>query len=240
MRFVRVADFVHLKFMNILFAEDEPKVAQSVKKGLEAEGFTVELAYDGLIAEKLFERQDFGFIILDINLPGRNGLELCRSFRNRNQQVPILMLTALGELEDKMEAFSSGADDYLVKPFHLKELVARIHAIRKRSSGQQQPQHLITVADLVIDTDAKEVKRAGKIVKLSQKEYLLLEALARAHGRVLSKADLSEKVWSLDFDTGTNTVEVYISFLRSKIDKAHEVKLIHTRTGFGYYLKEES
>ena len=226
--------------MNILFAEDEPKVALSVKKGLEAEGFTVELAYDGQIAEKLFERQDFGFIILDINLPGRNGLELCRSFRNRNQQVPILMLTALGELEDKMEAFSSGADDYLVKPFHLKELVARIQAIRKRSSGQPQPQHLITVGDLVIDTHGKEVKRAGKLIKLSQKEYLLLEALARANGRVLSKADLAEKVWSLDFDTGTNTVEVYISFLRSKIDKAHEVKLIHTRTGFGYYLKEES
>ena len=226
--------------MNILYAEDEPKVALSVKKGLEAEGFTVELAYDGLIADKLFERHEFEFIILDINLPGRNGLELCRSFRNRNQQVPILMLTALGELEDKMEAFSAGADDYLVKPFHLKELVARIQAIRKRSTGQAQPQHQITVGDLVIDTDAKEVKRAGKLIKLSQKEYLLLEALARANGRVLSKADLSEKVWSLDFDTGTNTVEVYISFLRSKIDKAHEVKLIHTRTGFGYYLKEES
>lgn len=226
--------------MNILYAEDEPKVAQSVKKGLEAEGFTVELAYDGIIAEKMFERQEFGFIILDINLPGRNGMELCRSFRNRNQKVPILMLTALGELDDKMEAFSAGADDYLVKPFHLKELVARIQAIRKRTSGQPQAQHLITVGDLVIDTDAKEVKRAGKLIRLSQKEYLTLEALARANGRVLSKADLSEKVWSLDFDTGTNTVEVYISFLRSKIDKAHDVKLIHTRTGFGYYLKEEA
>jgi two-component system, OmpR family, copper resistance phosphate regulon response regulator CusR len=225
--------------MNILYAEDEPKVALAVKKGLEAEGFQVELAYDGTIADKLFERHEFDFIILDINLPGRNGTELCRSFRNRNQQVPILMLTAMGELDDKMEAFSAGADDYLVKPFHLKELVARIQAIRKRASGLAQPQHLITVGDLVIDTDAKEVKRAGKFIKLSQKEYLLLEALARANGRVLSKADLSEKVWSLDFDTGTNTIEVYISFLRSKIDKAHEVKLIHTRTGFGYYLKEE-
>jgi len=226
--------------MNILYAEDEPKVALSVKKGLEAEGFTVELAYDGTIAEKLFERQDFEFIILDINLPCRNGLELCRSFRNRNAQVPIVMLTALGELDDKMEALAAGADDYLVKPFHLKELVARIQAIRKRSTGQPQPQHQITISDLVIDTDAKEVKRAGKLIKLSQKEYLLLEALAKANGRVLSKADLSEKVWSLDFDTGTNTVEVYISFLRSKIDKAHEVKLIHTRTGFGYYIKEEA
>ncbi len=226
--------------MNILYAEDEPKVAQSVKKGLEAEGFTVELAFDGTIAEKMFERQDHDFIILDINLPGRNGMELCRSFRKRNQRVPILMLTALGELDDKMEAFAAGADDYLVKPFHLKELVARIQAISKRSGMQAQPQHLITVGDLVIDTDAKEVKRGGKLIRLSQKEYFLLEALAHANGRVLSKADLSEKVWSLDFDTGTNTVEVYISFLRSKIDKAHEVKLIHTRTGFGYYLKEEA
>jgi DNA-binding response OmpR family regulator len=215
-------------------------VALSVKKGLEAEGFTVVLAYDGTIAEKMLTREEFDFIILDINLPGRNGLELCHAFRNRNKQVPILMLTAMGEIGDKMEAFSAGADDYLVKPFHLMELVARIKAIRKRATGQPQPQHLITISDLVIDSDAKEVKRAGKLIKLSQKEYLLLEALARANGRVLSKADLTEKVWSLDFDTGTNTVEVYISFLRSKIDKAHEVKLIHTRTGFGYYLKEEA
>lgn len=226
--------------MKLLLAEDEPKVANAVKTGLEEQGMEVTVAFDGKMAEKYFERDNFDCIILDINLPYKNGLELCKQFRNRNKKVPIIMLTALGELEDKMEGFSAGADDYLVKPFHLQELLARIYAIVKRSSGADQPQNMMEVADLVIDLDAKSVRRAGKLIKLTQKEFLLLEALAKARGRVLSKADLAEKVWALDFDTGTNTVEVYINFLRNKIDKQHTVKLIHTRTGFGYYLKEEA
>jgi two-component system, OmpR family, copper resistance phosphate regulon response regulator CusR len=226
--------------MKLLLAEDEPKVANAVKTGLEEQGMEVTIAFDGKMAEKYFERDSFDCIILDINLPYKNGLELCKQFRNRNKKVPIIMLTALGELEDKMEGFSAGADDYLVKPFHLQELLARIYAIVKRSSGTDQPQNMMEVADLVIDLDAKSVRRAGKLIKLTQKEFLLLEALAKARGRVLSKADLAEKVWALDFDTGTNTVEVYINFLRNKIDKLHPIKLIHTRTGFGYYLKEEA
>ncbi|HQR94693.1 MAG: DNA-binding response regulator [Bacteroidetes bacterium 24-39-8] len=226
--------------MKLLLAEDEPKVANAVKTGLEEQGLEVTIAFDGRMAEKYFERDSFDCIILDINLPHKNGLDLCKQFRNRNKKVPIILLTALGELEDKMEGFSAGADDYLVKPFHLQELLARIHAIVKRSSGVDQPQNIMEVGDLVLDLDAKSVKRAGKLIKLTQKEFLLLEALTKARGRVLSKADLAEKVWALDFDTGTNTVEVYINFLRNKIDKQHSVKLIHTRTGFGYYLKEEA
>jgi DNA-binding response OmpR family regulator len=226
--------------MKLLFAEDEPKVASAVKTGLEEHGMEVTIAFDGRMAEKYFERDSFDCIILDINLPHKNGLDLCKQFRTRNKKVPIILLTALGELEDKMEGFSAGADDYLVKPFHLKELLARIHAIVKRSSGLDQPQNIIEVEDLVMDLDAKSVRRAGKLIKLTHKEFLLLEALAKAKGRVLSKADLAEKVWALDFDTGTNTVEVYINFLRNKIDKQHPEKLIHTRTGFGYYLKLES
>ena len=226
--------------MKLLLAEDEPKVANAVKTGLEEQGMEVTVAFDGKMAEKYFDRDSFDCIILDINLPHKNGLDLCKQFRNRNKKVPIILLTALGELEDKMEGFSAGADDYLVKPFHLQELLARIHVIVKRSSGVDQPQNIMEVGDLILDLDAKSVRRAGKLIKLTQKEFLLLEALAKARGRVLSKADLAEKVWALDFDTGTNTVEVYINFLRNKIDKQHTTKLIHTRTGFGYYLKEES
>lgn len=226
--------------MKILLAEDEPKLANAVKSGLEEHDMEITIAFDGKLAEKYFDRDSFDCIILDINLPYKNGLDLCKQFRARNKKVPIIMLTALGELEDKMEGFSAGADDYLVKPFHLQELLARIYAIVKRSSGADQPQNTMEIGDLVIDQDAKSVRRAGKLIKLTQKEFLLLEALAKARGRVLSKADLAEKVWSLDFDTGTNTVEVYINFLRNKIDKPYPVKLLHTRTGFGYYLKEEA
>ena len=181
------------------------------------------------------------FVILDINVPGKNGLALCADFRKKNPTLPILMLTALGEVEDKMEAFEAGADDYLVKPFHIRELIARIQAIAKRMGNDTGVQKQLLVAgNLEMDTTAKEVRRAGKLVKLSHKEYLLLETLLKARGRVLSKAELAEKVWEMDFDTGTNSVEVYINFLRAKIDKPYPDKLIHTRSGFGYYLKDES
>lgn len=226
--------------MQILVAEDEPKIAQALQQGLESEGYEVTIAYDGLLAEKLFDQYSFDVIILDVNLPYTNGFELCRRFRARNSQLAILMLTALGEVTDKLEAFDAGADDYMVKPFHIKEVVARLHAIQKRQLRNAAPQFQIQVADLQIDTLQKEVKRAGKLIRLSAKEYQLLETLAKANGRVLSKPELAEKVWALDFDTGTNTVEVYINFLRNKIDKPFATKLIHTRTGFGYYLKEEA
>lgn len=227
--------------MHILLVEDEAKLAQSIAASLEEADYTVTIAYDGIIAEKLFQQLVPDFVILDINLPGKNGLTLCAEFRKKSPSMPILMLTALGEVEDKMEAFDAGADDYLVKPFHIRELMARIQAIAKRIGNDTVTQQQLLVAgNLEMNTNTKEVRRAGKLVKLSHKEYLLLETLLKARGRVLSKAELAEKVWDMDFDTGTNSVEVYINFLRAKIDKPYPDKLIHTRSGFGYYLKEET
>lgn len=226
--------------MRILLVEDEEKLAKSVAAALEETGNDVTIAYDGLIAERLFKSLHPEFIVLDVNLPGKNGFELCTTFRKADPNVPILMLTALGELSDKMEAFAAGADDYLVKPFHLQELAARIHAIAKRQGRtSEQVSDSLRSGDLEMNLSNKEVRRAGKLIRLSQKEFLLLETLLKANGRVLSKAELAEKVWDMDFDTGTNSVEVYINFLRSKIDKPFDSKLIHTRSGFGYYLTEE-
>jgi two-component system copper resistance phosphate regulon response regulator CusR len=226
--------------MRILLVEDEEKLAKSVAAALEESGNDVTIAYDGLLAERLFTSLRPEFILLDVNLPGKNGFELCAQFRKADPNVPILMLTALGELSDKMEAFASGADDYLVKPFHLQELTARIIAIAKRQGRiTDSITDSLRSGDLEMNLSSKEVRRAGKLIRLSQKEFLLLETLLKANGRVLSKAELAEKVWDMDFDTGTNSVEVYINFLRTKIDKPYESKLIHTRSGFGYYLKEE-
>jgi two-component system copper resistance phosphate regulon response regulator CusR len=226
--------------MRILLVEDEEKLAKSVAAALEESGNDVTIAYDGLLAERLFTSLRPEFILLDVNLPGKNGFELCAQFRKADPNVPILMLTALGELSDKMEAFASGADDYLVKPFHLQELTARIIAIAKRQGRiTDSITDSLRSGDLEMNLSSKEVRRAGKLIRLSQKEFLLLETLLKANGRVLSKAELAEKVWDMDFDTGTNSVEVYINFLRTKIDKPYKSKLIHTRSGFGYYLKEE-
>jgi two-component system copper resistance phosphate regulon response regulator CusR len=223
----------------ILLAEDEPTLTANIKSELEQIGYTVHAAFDGEIAEKLFFRKEVHLAILDINLPGKNGLNLCKIFRQHNKQLPILMLTALSEVDDKLDAFNSGADDYLVKPFHMKELIARIEVLLKRASFSQNKSEKIILNDLEIDLDFKTVKRAGNAIELTAKEFLLLTELAKGGGRVLSKQILTERVWGLNFDTGTNTIEVYISFLRAKIDKNYPVKLIHTKTGFGYYLSDK-
>lgn len=225
--------------VRILFVEDEPKLGASVRNELVEQGFEVDLAYDGRIGESLFKSAKYDLILLDINLPHINGLELCRRFREVNREVPIIMLTALGELDDKMDAFSAGADDYLVKPFHLRELLARIKVFMKRRQLNQQFEEKLIVADLEIDFAAKSVARAGKVINLTAKEFSLLALLARSRGRVLSKNEIAEKVWDMDLESSTsmNTIEVYINFLRNKIDKDFEPKLIHTKQGFGYYLK---
>jgi len=223
----------------VLFVEDEPKLGASVKNELVEQGYEVDLAFDGHIGERMFKSKVYDLVLLDINLPHVNGLELCRRFRAENSEVPIIMLTALGELEDKMEAFSFGADDYLVKPFHLRELLARLKVFMKRRQLNQQFEEKLTVSDLEIDFAAKSVLRAGKAISLTAKEFSLLALLARSKGRVLSKNEIAEKVWdtNLDSSTSMNTIEVYISFLRNKIDKDFEPKLIHTKLGFGYFLK---
>jgi two-component system copper resistance phosphate regulon response regulator CusR len=196
------------------------------------------VAYDGLIAEKLFKQHAYSLVLLDINLPYKNGLALCKEFREINKNVPIIMLTALGEITDKIDAFNLGADDYIVKPFHFDELSARIKVFIKRADSVQETGEKIVVADMEIDMSNKTVNRSGKNINLTAKEFALLVLLSRNKGKVISKHDILEKVWDLSFDTGTNTIEVYISFLRNKIDKPFETKLIHTKPGFGYYVRE--
>jgi DNA-binding response OmpR family regulator len=183
-----------------------------------------------------FDQKKYDLAILDLNLPFINGMELCRMIRQQNTHMPIIMLTALGELTNKLEAFTLGADDYIIKPFHFSELVARIQVFLKRRQALIAQEN-ITIADLVIDFAAKNVVRGGKNIALTAKEFALLSLLAQNQGRILSKQEIAEKVWETDFDTGTNTIEVYINFLRNKIDKNFEPKLIHTKLGFGYYLK---
>ena len=226
--------------VHILLVEDEPKIARALQDQLQEKGFTVDLAYDGQAAEKMFFQNGYSLVILDINLPLKNGLELCAQFRKKNKNIPIIMLTALGEIQDKLEAFDLGADDYLVKPFNFNELLARIRVFVKRTDVSDLFFEVLKVADLEIDTAQKSVSRSGKKIQLSAKEYLLLELLTKSKGRVVSKQEIAEKVWDLNFDTGTNTIEVYINFLRNKIDKPFEQKLIHTKPGFGYYVKEEA
>jgi two-component system, OmpR family, copper resistance phosphate regulon response regulator CusR len=224
--------------INILLVEDEPKVASFIKRGLEEHGFEVELAYDGFVGRRLALNNTYDVIILDVNLPQINGFELCREIRRLNPKTPIVMLTALGTTEDKLTGFDVGADDYIVKPFEFRELLARVRALLKRSHYHGVASKLLKVADLEIDTDSKAVKRAGQTIELTAKEYLLLEYLVKNKGRVVSRMDIAEKIWDITFDTGTNVIDVYVNFLRKKIDKNFSPKLIHTQIGMGYILKE--
>ncbi|MES2890831.1 MAG: response regulator transcription factor [Bacteroidota bacterium] len=226
--------------INILLIEDEKKIADTLSKGLKELDYHVETAYDGKIGLRMFESGDFNLVITDINLPGINGYELCRRIRSINEQIPIIMLTALSATDDKIEGFDAGADDYLAKPFEFKELVARIRALLKRTFSQQIPTgNVLTLADLSLNFDNKEVTRNGEPVNLTAKEFQLLEYLMRNRNRVVSRGDIAEKVWNIDFDTKTNVIDVYVNFLRNKIDKGHPNKLIHTYVGMGYILKEK-
>jgi len=222
----------------ILLAEDEPKLGQIIQEELNRQGYHTDVAFDGLIAEKLFGQHNYNLILLDVNLPYKNGLALCKEFREAKKNIPIIMLTALGEISDKIDAFNLGADDYIVKPFHFNELFARIKVFLKRSDSANENTEKLVVSDLEIDLLDKTVTKAGKVINLTAKEFALLALLARSNGKVISKQEILEKVWGLSFDTGTNTIEVYISFLRNKIDKPFDIKLIHTKPGFGYFLKE--
>ena len=224
--------------IKVLLVEDDPKLGKTIMTELETNDFIVHLAYDGNIAQRLFLQETIDIVLLDINIPHINGFELCRIFRKKDPGIPIIMLTALGELDDKMQAFSSGADDYLVKPFNIKELIARIKVFIKRRTLNESHVEIIEVGDLSINILEKQVFRAGVPINLTAKEFKLLELLARNEGKVFSKPELAEKVWDQRYDTGTNTIEVYINFLRNKIDKPFSEKLIHTKPGFGYYLKQ--
>jgi len=229
-----------MKQISILLVEDEPKVATSVKSWLEEREFNVDVAPDGAVGRHLATAQVYDVVLLDLNLPFVDGYEVCRYIREHHPLIPIIMLTAWESIEKKLKGFEAGADDYLVKPFDLRELLVRIRALLKRNagpSGQVEPDDILRIADLEMNTAFKSVMRAGQTIELTAKEYALLEFLVRRNGRVATRVEISEQVWDINFDTGTNVVDVYINFLRRKIDRNFEPKLIHTKQGMGYYLK---
>lgn len=218
--------------------EDEKKMADSVAAGLTELSYEVDVAYDGVIGQHMFESKKFDLVILDINLPGMNGFDLCRFIRKQDRIVPVLMLTAMNNIQDKVSGFDSGADDYLAKPFEFRELLLRIGALIRRSSGvQTQTGNKLKVDDLELDVDSKEVVRAGVPVSLTAKEIQLLEFFIRNKNKVISRADIAEQVWGGYLDGKTNVIDVYVNFLRKKIDADFEKKLIHTKVGMGYILK---
>lgn len=223
----------------ILLVEDEQKIADTLKKGLNENGYEVEVAYDGNIGWKLFQSQSFNLVVLDVNLPGTNGYELCKHIRGKNDNVPIIMLTALTSLNNKIDGYDAGADDYMSKPFEFRELLMKIRVLLKRTLTQNVPVGTILKAeDLEMNLDSKEVKRSNASINLTAKEFQLLEYLLRNKNRVVSRADIAINVWDIDFDTNTNVIDVYINYLRNKVDKPFEKKLIQTQVGMGYVLKE--
>lgn len=226
--------------IKILVIEDEKRVADLLKIGLEENGYQVLVAYDGEMGWRLFQSNDFQLIISDIILPKLNGFELCQKIRKADEDIPILMLTALGTADDKLEGFDVGADDYMVKPFDFRELLARVRVLLKRRAvAKVDVVKEISYADLYINLERQEVTRNGEPIKLSPKEYNLLVYLVENAERVVSRVEIAEKVWNTHFDTGTNFIDVYINYLRKKMDKNFEVKLIHTKPGVGFILTDK-
>ncbi len=220
-------------------AEDDERISTLVSAGLEEQGYEVVLASNGVDALQHFAEEKMDLIILDIMMPGLNGIDVCRLLRLQQPAVPILMLTAIGTIEDKLNAFHAGGDDYLVKPFHFQELLARISALLKRSTPNPQAQssEILSFEDMQINTSSKEVHRSGKVISLTAKEFTLLELFMRNPNRLLSRQYIAEHAWDINFDTGTNVIDVYINFLRNKIDREFDRKLIHTKINMGYILK---
>lgn len=223
----------------LLLVEDEQKIADTLKLGLTENGYIVDTAYDGSIGWKLYQQKEFNLVILDLNMPGMNGYELCKHIRARDASIPIIMLTALNSIDNKIEGYDAGADDYIIKPFEFKELLMKIRVLLKRTMNQQIPTGtLLKASDLQMNLDSKEVIRDGKTINLTAKEFQLLEYLLRNKNKVVSRADIAIHVWDIDFDTNTNVIDVYINYLRNKVDKPFDVKLIQTQVGMGYVLKE--
>lgn len=223
--------------MRILLVEDEPIAAEMLTKGLREQTYAVDVAMDGEAAVYQAEINDYDLIILDVMLPRKNGFEVCREVRSNGSEVPVLMLTARDDVEDRIAGLDTGADDYLTKPFDFHELLARVRALLRRGSALRP--ETLSVFDLRIDTRARRVSRAGREINLTAKEYALLEYLARRAGEVVGRADIAEHVWDENFDPFSNLIEVYVQRLRRKIDDPFELKLIRTRRGEGYVLADE-
>ncbi|NLN26002.1 MAG: response regulator transcription factor [Bacteroidetes bacterium] len=227
--------------MRILVVEDEATLNKNISDALISENFRVESAFDGLLAERFLKKESFDCVIMDINLPIKNGYDLCKEFRKYNTQTPVLMLTAFDELEDKIKGFDSGADDYLTKPFFMKELVLRVNSLIKRSRNQKSNPtgEIIQVGDITINLNNKRVTLQNKEISLTPREYQILIKLSENIGEIISKKELVKEIWGTSIDINTNTIEVYINFLRNKIDKPFDRNFIRTKVGYGYYLKIE-
>jgi len=224
----------------ILIVEDEPKIADTLKLGLEENGYHADVAYDGKVGYNMFKEHPYDLIVLDINLPGMNGYELCNYYRSVNSNVPIIMLTSLIGLNDKIKGYDAGADDYMVKPFEFKELLLKIKVFLKRAmNSPSEDANILRAADLELNIESKEVTRGGQPINLTAKEFQLLEYLLQNKNKVVSRGDIAKNVWEIDFETNTNVIDVYINYLRNKVDKSFERKLIHTQVGMGYMLKDK-
>ena len=224
--------------INILIVEDEQRLAEIMKKQLEESGFNVSVALDGYIGKQMVEKKAFNLIILDINLPLINGYDLCKEIRATNSNTPIIMLTAIGTSDNKVAGFEVGADDYVIKPFDFRELLARINVFLRRSDKVIISEKL-HIADLEMDLSTKTVTRANKKIDLTAKESSLLEMFLKNKEKLLTREFIIENVWGIDFDPSTNIIDVYVNYLRKKIDKDYEPKLIHTKFGFGFYCSEK-
>ncbi|PTX21330.1 DNA-binding response OmpR family regulator [Pontibacter mucosus] len=228
--------------MRILIVEDDPTLNSNIIKALKHEELQAEGVFDGLLAEKLLRREAYDCIVMDINLPGKTGYDLCKDYRTLNTTTPVLMLTAFSELEDKVKGFECGADDYLTKPFYMRELVMRVKALLKRANQQQTASSvndIIVAGDISIHTAQKKVTRQGTEIALTPREYQILKKLCEHAGEVVSKKDLISEIWGSALDVNTNTVEVYVNFLRNKVDKPFEKESIKTKVGFGYFIAFE-
>jgi DNA-binding response OmpR family regulator len=223
--------------INILIVEDERRLAGLLKKQLEEYGFSSEIAYDGYTGKQKVERNEYDLVILDINLPLINGYDLCREIRKSNHHLPVIMLTAFGTPDNKLAGFEAGADDYVVKPFDFRELLARINVFLKRTSKTVSGEKL-KVADLELDINTKTVTRAQKKIELTAKEFSLLETFMKNKDKLLTRDFIIDEVWGIDFDPSTNIIDVYVNYLRKKVDKDFDKKLIHTKFGFGFYCSE--
>ena len=222
--------------MRILVIEDERKIASFIKRGLKEEGYTVDTAFDGEEGYRLTAENEYDLIILDVMLPKRDGISLCRQLRQDGIAAPVLMLTAKDSVQDKVKGLDAGADDYLTKPFAFAELQARIRALLRK--GVLQVTSRLQVGDLVLDVASHKATRGSGEIVLTMKEYSLLEYLVRNAGKVVTRTMIAEHVWEIDFDTSTNIIDVYINYLRNKIDSGYEKKLIHTIRGRGYMIKD--
>ena len=223
----------------LLLLEDDPVLSREVCDFLRSKGHLCDGVFDGELFFRQYHTKPYDAYLLDVNVPRLNGLEVCKKVRETDSATPILMLTAFGEIEDKADAFNAGADDYLVKPFHLEELRLRIEALCRRAENPQTPAgELLAVGDLQVDLHNRTASRAGQSLNLTPKEFKLLALLAGARGRVLSKQQIALAVWDNQIEPSSNTIEVYINFLRNKIDKPFSTKLLHTKVGFGYSLRE--